>query len=332
MKTIFEKISGSANAGRVTIVKKIDRRLGVIIGDELPVFVAARKFVIKSGGKRIRPLLHYYFCQLLGYKADEWIGVGAIGELIHSASLLHDDVIDLSQSRRGVPAFHVTQGNKRTILTGDFLLACGLDHLQSLPHGFELLGIFTRVIRNLSIGEVLQMEYETNFDTDSDIYNRIILGKTASLFGAMTEAAAVITDSDLVQRNRLRDFGQRMGRLFQIRDDYLDYFATEQSLGKAPFSDFERGLVTYPLIQLRQSLKSKDKRRLFQLWKNRQSVEVKQELSQLFTNTKLRRKLAIEIEEEIHALMNYVRAFPVSSTRDQILATLSSLLVPVTQD
>lgn len=326
MKTFLDK------TGRAAIIKKIDRRLGAIIGDDLPVFTDARKFVVKSGGKRIRPLTHYYFCQLLGYSGDEWLDVGAIGELIHAASLLHDDVIDLSDSRRGLPAFHVTEGNKRTILTGDFLLACGLDHLQSLPHGFQLLGVFTRVIKNLSVGEILQMEHETKFETDATIYERIVLGKTASLFGAMTEGAGILAGVDAAQRTRLRDFGLRMGRLFQVRDDYLDYFAAREKLGKEPFADFQRGLVTHPLIRLREELKAKDRKRLQTLWKNRDANEAIEEVSDLFTRAGLKRRLAIEIEEEIHALMNYVRAFPVSGVRDEILSTLSTLLVPVTQD
>lgn len=318
--------------GRAAIIKKFDRRLGSIMGDDLPVYKEARKFVVKSGGKRIRPLTHYYFCQLLGYTGTEWVDVGAIGELIHAASLLHDDVIDLSDSRRGLPAFHVTEGNKRTILTGDYLLACGLDHLQTLPHGFQLLGIFTRVIKNLSVGEILQMEHETRFETDSMVYERIVLGKTASLFGAMTESAAVLAGVDSAQRSRLRDFGLRMGRLFQVRDDYLDYFAEADTLGKEPFADFRRGLVTHPLIRLREELKAKDRRRLQSLWKRRESEDAVNEVAELFSHVRLKRRLAIEIEEEIHALMNYIRAYPVSAVRDEILSTLSTLLVPVTQD
>jgi len=319
-------------AGRAAIISKIDRRLKAIIGDDLPVFKRAQNFVVQSGGKRIRPLTHYYFCQLLNYKGDEWIDVGAIGELIHSASLLHDDVIDLAESRRGSVAFHIAEGNKRTILTGDFLLACGLNHLRTLPHGFQLLGVFTRVVRNLSVGEILQMENETKLNTDVSVYERIIIGKTASLFSAMTEAAGIITGSDTASRARLRDFGLRMGRLFQLRDDYLDYFASADVLGKEPFSDFDRGLVTYPLIRLRDTLKSKDKKKLREIWSNRSDADAPDQLISLFVSSGLRRRLSVEIEEEIHALMNYVRSFPVSSVRDEILATLSALLVPVTQD
>lgn len=321
-----------AKANRASVVKKVDRCLAEIVGDELPVFRQARRFVVKSGGKRIRPLTHYYFCSLLDYSGTHWVDVGSIGELIHAASLLHDDVIDLSDTRRGLPAFHTHHGNKKTILTGDYLLACAMDHLQTLPQGFLLLGVFTRVVRNLSLGEVLQMEHENDFDTDADVYGRIILGKTASLFGAMTEAAGILARVDDRHRRQLRDFGLRMGRLFQIRDDYLDYFATKSKLGKEPYGDFQRGLVTYPLIRLREELKPRDRRHLQILWKHRSTGEATDELGELFRLAKLQRQLAIEIEEDIHGLMNFLRSFPYSRHREEILTTLSGLLVPVTQE
>lgn len=326
MKAFLDKSS------RAAVVKRIDRRIASIIGDEIPIVKAAQRFVIKSGGKRIRPLTHYYFCNLLDYTGDEWLDIGAIGELIHASSLLHDDVIDLSDTRRGLPAFHTENGNKKTILTGDYLLAAALDHLQSLSCGFTLLGVFTRVIRNLSVGEMLQMDHETDFDTTEETYERIILGKTASLFGAMTEGAAVLTGVDERRRRQLRDFGLRMGRLFQVRDDYLDYFETRSKLGKEPFADFQRGLVTHPLIRLRETLKSRDRRRLQSLWKNRNTGEAVDDLSEMFRSTKMKRRLALEIEEEIHGLMNYVRSFPPIGFRDEILSTLSGLLVPVSQE
>ena len=135
------------------LVRRFDRKLGRIIGQDLPVLKRVKKFLIKSGGKRIRPITHYYFTQLLGYEGRDWEDVGAIGELIHGASLLHDDVVDEASIRRGHPSVNALEGNKTAILAGDYMLGCGLDHLNTLRDSGRLLDIFTRVLRMLSVGD-----------------------------------------------------------------------------------------------------------------------------------------------------------------------------------
>ena len=304
-----------------------------IIGTELPVLKKVKKFVVKSGGKRIRPITHYYFTQLLNYTGSEWEDVGAIGELIRAASLLHDAVVDNSDMRRGQPSINALHGNKTAILTGDYLLSCGLDHLRTLEPAQELLGVFTRVIRMLAVGELLQMEWETNFQLKEQVYDRIILGKTGALFGAMTEGALVLAGvRDPGAQERYRNFGERMGRLFQIRDDYLDYFGDASANGKELFQDFRRGLVTRPVILLRQSVGARERRALAELWQtedqraSQEGLDLWFDLSQ---KTDLGLRLAREIEEEIHALMHFVREHPASDFQEKILENLRTLLVPV---
>jgi octaprenyl-diphosphate synthase len=317
---------------RKLIIKQVDRKLDQIIKEDLPFFKIVKRFITSSGGKRIRPLTHYYFCKLLNSKEKEWVDVAAIGELIHAASLLHDDVIDNSHQRRGKPTLHILYGNKRAILGGDYLLACGIDHLRKLKHSSTLLPIFTRVIRNLSVSEILQMEYENNSHLTIEIYEKIILGKTADLFSAMTESAAILSSIHKEKVFVYRDYGLKMGRLFQIRDDYLDYFSNEKELGKELYQDFYRGIITYPLLVLKKKLNTKEKKMIFYQWydseKRKNHLNIVLELMEKY---QIRKKIAIEIEEMVHSLMHFIREHQTENTKEkeEMLKTLNKLLVPV---
>ncbi|GIX40784.1 MAG: geranylgeranyl pyrophosphate synthase [Leptospiraceae bacterium] len=317
---------------RKRIIKNVDKKLLEIIKEDLPFFKLVKRFVVFSGGKRIRPLTHYYFCKLLNYTGKEWIDVAAIGELIHAASLLHDDVIDNSNQRRGRPTLHILYGNKKAILGGDYLLACGIDHLQTLEHGSILLPVFTRVIKNLSISEILQMEYENNPDLTEEIYEKIIIGKTADLFSAMTESAAILSSIEIQKISSYRNYGLKMGRLFQIRDDFLDYFSTEKEMGKELYQDYIRGLITYPLIVLRKFATNKEKKEIFKDWHNAEKRKSKLPyVLELMEKYQIRKKIAMEIEENIHSLMNFIRNHNTlyHKEREEMLLTLNKLMVPV---
>ncbi|MBX7057528.1 MAG: polyprenyl synthetase family protein [Leptospirales bacterium] len=320
---------------RREVTARVDARLGQIIGRDLPVLGKIRKFVVKSGGKRIRPLTHYFLLRTLGGESQEWIDVGAIGELIHAASLLHDDVIDEAGTRRGRPSANALYGNKQAILSGDFVLACGLQHLSTLEHSQLLLPIFTRVIRALAVGELIQMEGENRPDLPLQKYEQIIAGKTASLFGAMTESSWILARQSSssgatarADRLRARNFGERMGRVFQIRDDFLDYFGSDE--GKDSLQDFSRGLMTQPALALRARMGALRRRQFDQLWRSaerRNSEAGRTLLLEWIRETRLQKKLAEEIESEIHALMLYLRQHPEGPERNAILEQLSRLLV-----
>lgn len=322
---------------RAILVNQFNAQLGSIIGGpELPILKKIKSFVIKSGGKRIRPITHYYFSSILGYAGKEWVDIGAIGELIHAASLLHDDVVDESNLRRGKPSVNALHGNKTAVLSGDYLLACGLDHLRTLERSVDLLGVFTRVIRMLSVGELLQMRHERDFKLDAKIYNQVILGKTGSLFGAMSESAYVLATPageavDQKQALRYRDFGERMGRLFQVRDDYLDYFGDARTNGKDLYQDFRRGLITHPIIKLRGKVSATERRELARLWKDdalRAGASGLDRFLEIVSKSRIQTQLVREIETEVHALMHFVREHPESEYRERILEHLTTLLVP----
>ncbi|MFN3603157.1 MAG: polyprenyl synthetase family protein [Leptonema sp. (in: bacteria)] len=312
------------------IIKKIDNKLFKIIKEDLYFFKILKRFVIQSGGKRIRPLTHYYFCKLINSNFEEWDDIGAIGELVHSASLLHDDVIDNSEFRRGKPALHTLYGNKKTILGGDYLLACGLEHLSKLKQGIQLLPIFTRVIRNLAVSEILQMEYESNPKITKEIYETIILGKTADLFSAMTESAALINHLNAKQIEVFKECGRKMGRIFQIRDDYLDFFSTEEKMGKALYLDYQRGLITYPMLLLKKELTIKEKKEIFSDWKDleRRMGNLNKTL-ELFEKYKIKEKIVEEIKKEISEIIEFINSIDTKNITEkrELIYTLEALLV-----
>ncbi len=310
------------------LIARFDRTLERIIGVDLPILKKVRSFVVSSGGKRLRPLIHYYFARMLGYSGRECIDVGGIGELIHAASLLHDDVVDETDMRRGRRTVHSLHGNKTAILSGDYLLACGLDHLSRLEAGSQLLPVFTRVIRGLAIGELIQMEEEANLSIEPAVYERIIQGKTAGLFGAMTEAAAILAGLVPTEQKRYREFGDRLGRVFQIRDDYLDYFGTVDSNGRDPFQDFRRGLVTRPVIVLRSLLARDRRRELASVWSDpsrRDSAEGVALLQTMAAEAGLPEKLRAELDEELNRLRAALEPFAGSEYGKSVRERLESL-------
>lgn len=302
-------------------VGQIERKLASIIGQDLPVLKKIKKYVIQSGGKRIRPLTHYYTLRMLGSDHKEWVDAGAIGELIHNASLLHDDVVDESDLRRGKPSAPVLFGNKTVVLAGDYLRACGLHHLSTLEHSRELLVIFSRTIRLLSEGELIQMEWEGNLKIPPKAYERIIYCKTGCLFGAMTESAAVLAGADSA-RAQYRAFGERLGRYFQVRDDYLDYFTPAKETGKKEMQDFERGLVTWPVMRLLETKKGADKI-LRDIWKDRKK-NLKKMLG-LLEERRIQESSRAYLKSELDSMLGFILKHPPSSFRDKMHSTLKTL-------
>lgn len=248
-----------------SLIRKFDKKLEAIIREDLKILSEIKTYTIRSGGKRLRPILHYCLCQLLGYSGKRWLDIGAIVELIHAASLLHDDVVDEAETRRGLQSVGSKFGNKTAILAGDYLLACGIDHLNNLGYP-ELMDIFTQVIKDLSISELIQMEWEKNPKITLDIYNKIVYGKTASLFGAVGISAGILSDKNDKEKKKLRQFGIDLGSFFQKKDDAIDYFTPASKSGKVPLKDFYNGLYTYPILLLLDQADKNDKKLIHSLF------------------------------------------------------------------
>jgi len=203
--------------------------------------------LIASGGKRLRPMLTLAGANLVGYEGKRHAKLAACVEFIHTATLLHDDVVDDSGLRRGQDAANVLWGNKPSVLVGDFLFSRAFE-LMVEDGSLRVLRILSHASSVISEGEVMQLTTSQNLKTSEDNYLSVISGKTAALFEAATQIAPIVAERPESEETALASFGRNFGIAFQLVDDALDYSAREATLGKTIGDDFREGKITLPVI------------------------------------------------------------------------------------
>jgi len=214
-----------------------------------PLLSAVGEYIYSSGGKRIRPLLAIICSRLSGYRGEKTSILACSIESIHTASLLHDDVVDDAEMRRGRAVAHEIWGNHVAVLVGDFFYSNALRLANSLGNQ-KIMDILSAATARMAENELLQLTLKGNTDITEDEYMEIITGKTAILMSAATHSGAILGGMNREREDRLRDFGMKFGIAFQITDDILDYMADEKALGKTLGKDLEEGKITLPLIYL----------------------------------------------------------------------------------
>ena len=203
--------------------------------------------LVAAGGKRLRPLLTLAAAKLCGYEGSRQVQLAACVEFIHTATLLHDDVVDESVLRRGYASANTVFGNKASVLVGDFLFARAFQ-LMVEDGSLEVLRILSAAAATIAEGEVLQLTTQNDLDTTEQKYFDVIRGKTAALFAAACEVGGVIAGRPAAQCAALAQFGMDLGMAFQLVDDALDYSAVQAELGKTVGDDFREGKLTYPVL------------------------------------------------------------------------------------
>lgn len=217
------------------------------ISSEVPLINQLAGYIISSGGKRIRPLLTLASAKLCNYSGKRHIDLAASIEFIHTATLLHDDVVDESKKRRGQKSANLVWDNKSSILVGDFLLSKAF-RLMIQDGSNKCLEILSKASIEISQGEVLQLQTNNNIQTTESQYLQIIGAKTAALFNAACSVSGVISEVSQEKQNALMDYGKFIGLSFQIVDDTLDYFSNNKVFGKNIGDDFKEGKVSLPII------------------------------------------------------------------------------------
>jgi octaprenyl-diphosphate synthase len=225
----------------------VDALIAERLDSPVPVIPALAQHLISAGGKRLRPLLTVASARMVGAQDDACLKLAAAVEFIHTATLLHDDVVDGSRLRRGKVAAHLIWGGASSVLVGDFLFARAFE-LMVETGSMRALAILSRASSVIAEGEVLQLTRAHDLNLDQHTYLEIIAAKTAELFAASAEAGAVSALAPEDQVTALRAYGLNLGLAFQLVDDALDYAGVAETLGKNAGDDFREGKATLPLL------------------------------------------------------------------------------------
>ena len=254
----YSELKNSVEEKLVLVEEKIKLKLSskVSLVDEMT------SYHLRTGGKRLRALLTLGAAKICGYsKGGRDINLAACVELIHAATLMHDDVIDNSKIRRGKKTLNNIWGNQSSILVGDYLLSRCFEMMVD-DGDKEVLKLLSSTSAEISQGEVLQLQNKGEIDMLEETYLKIISSKTASLFAAATKVGAILTNKESKIKDALEFYGKNLGLTFQIADDTLDYNSESKLFGKKIGKDFYEGKITLPIILLFQKANLKEKEKL----------------------------------------------------------------------
>ena len=252
---------------------QVNQRIKYKLASEINLIHKITNYHLKSGGKRIRPLLTLGSAKLCGYaEGFRDINLAACVELIHNATLLHDDVIDNSDLRRGIKTSNVIWGNQSSILVGDYLLSRCFEMMVE-DGSQEVLKLLSSTSSKIAQGEISQLEYKGEIDMLEETYFKIINSKTAALFAAATRVGACITNKNRKEKDALESYGRNIGLAFQIADDALDYYSTNKIFGKEIGKDFYEGKVTLPAILVYNQANNDEKEFLKKIFKQNERSE-----------------------------------------------------------
>ena len=240
----------------------VEERIKSKLSSKVELVDEMTSYHLRTGGKRLRALLTLGSAKLCGYqKGSRDVNLAACVELIHAATLMHDDVIDNSDVRRGKKTLNKIWGNQSSILVGDYLLSRCFEMMVE-DGNLEVLKLLSSTSAEISQGEVLQLQHKGEVDMLEETYLKIISAKTASLFAAATKVGSILANQDKKIKDALEFYGKNLGLTFQIADDTLDYNSDLKFFGKEIGNDFFEGKVTLPIILLYQKLDEKKKKYL----------------------------------------------------------------------
>lgn len=231
--------------------EKVNKQILCQLESNVPLVEKIGHYIIESGGKRLRPLLVLLGAGACHYQGEEQIKLATVIEFLHTATLLHDDVVDTSDLRRGRPTANANWGNAPSVLVGDFLYSRAFQLMVSMGE-MEIMQILSGATRIIAEGEVMQLMNIRNLDTSEAEYLETIRCKTAMLFEASIHSAAVLSKASTEHSEQLRRYGHHLGMAFQLVDDLLDYRGDSEQMGKNVGDDLAEGKPTLPLIYCMQ--------------------------------------------------------------------------------
>lgn len=230
---------------------KVDKTIHAQLNSDVALINQLGFYIIGSGGKRLRPLITLLSARALGYKGDKHITAAAFIEFIHTATLLHDDVVDESDMRRGKETANAAFGNAASVLVGDYIYTRSFQMMTSLG-SLRILELMSEAVNVIAEGEVQQLINCNDPSTTEESYMQVIYSKTARLFEAASQLSAILTDASAEVETAMQDYGRFLGTAFQLIDDVLDYTADGKEMGKNVGDDLAEGKPTLPLLYAMQ--------------------------------------------------------------------------------
>lgn len=262
-------------------LSEIEQAIEEHLSAHVPLAKEVSQYILRSGGKRLRPLLFVLSARLCGHCNGQEIQLSPIFEYIHVASLLHDDVIDKAKLRRGRASANIVWGNTIPILAGDFLLSTALS-LATSSGNLKIVSVLSEATKHLSQGEILEIVETENLDLTEEEYLEIVAGKTAALMAAACRLGAILACAPEESEEALERYGYHIGLAFQIIDDVLDYVGRKEVFGKPVGQDLKEGKNTLPLIYTLRNCSQKERQEIADLFKK----PTKKDISEIIKKVK----------------------------------------------
>ncbi len=302
----------------------VEEKIKTKLNSDVSLVQEMTDYHVQTGGKRLRALLTLGCAKLCGYsKGGRDINLAACVELIHGATLMHDDVIDFSETRRGKKTTNSIWGNQSSILVGDYLLSRCFEMIVE-DGNLEVLKLLSSTSSKIAQGEILQLQHKGETDMLEETYLQIISSKTAVLFSAATKVGAILSDKENKEKEALEFYGKNLGLTFQIADDALDYNSELKIFGKNIGNDFYEGKITLPVILLFQQVTSIEKEKLKNIFKK--DIKLENDLKftlDLISNYKIINQCYKKAEHFINLASNSLSIFKETSEK-KILENLTS--------
>lgn len=305
-KTLLSRVQELTEIQMRAVDKVIDNRLH----SDVALINQLSAYIINSGGKRVRPLLVLLSAGAFGYEGKQHLDLAAIIELIHTATLLHDDVVDHSLMRRGQQSANALFGNEASVLVGDFLYSRSFQMMVDVGN-IRILQILAQATNTIAEGEVLQLMNRHDTTTSEETYLQVIRCKTAKLFEAAAQIGAVIAGQDERQASALARYGMHLGTAFQLIDDVLDYTGSPDQIGKNLGDDLAEGKPTLPLIYTLHH-GSRAQAELIRAAVKAGGLELIDQVTQAIRETKAIEYTSRKAQEEVRAALQAIEDLPAS--------------------
>ena len=294
----------------------LEINLRKVINSDIRLATEVASYLLESGGKRIRPILTILTARALGYRKKEIITLACAIELLHTATLIHDDVVDRSELRRGKESVQKKWDNAHGVLVGDFIYSKAFQLMSDL-NNTEIIKILAESTNKISEGEVLQLALKGGKIISENEYFEIIERKTAELFMASAVSAALLSKASKRQINVVKEFSYCLGIAFQIRDDLLDYIGKESKTGKRTGKDFEEGKITLPLIKALEDCSLEEAEFIKSAIVNKKSKRF-EEVKEIIKKSGALRKAQETVNQYSLQCLKELRKLPESKYRDSL--------------